>query len=71
MNTHERFLLAEHQQRVDEAERRGEHGAALRELRRNRLTLRQRAAEKLLILARRLSPETVPASKPDETCLRA
>ena len=58
MNTHERFLLAEHQQRVDEAERRGALEVALRELRRNRPTLRQRAAEKLLELAYRLSPET-------------
>ena len=59
MTTHERFLLAEHQQRIAEAERRGELEVTLRELRRNRPSLRQRAAEKLLALAYRLSPETM------------
>lgn len=59
MTPHERFLLAEHKQRLDEAERRGELEVALREFRRNRPTLRQRAAEKLLALAYRLSPETM------------
>ena len=71
MNTHERFLLAEHQQRLDEAERRGDLEVALRELRRNRPTLRQRAAEKLLALAYRLSPETTPTNIAGKHCVPA
>lgn len=70
MNTHERFLLAEHKGRLDEAERRGELEVALRDLRRNRPTLRQRAAEKLLALAYRLSPETM-TSRTGERCVPA
>ena len=71
MTTHERFLLAEHQQRLDEAERRGQREVALRELRRNRPTLRQRLAGALLALAYRLSPETLPANIAGERCVPA
>lgn len=72
MTTHERFLLAEHKQRIDEAERRGEHGAALCELRRSRPTLRRRLAGTLLALAYRLSPETItPTNIAGERCVPA
>ena len=65
MTTHERFSLAEHKQRSDEAERRGEHGAVLRELRRNRPTLRRRLPGTLFALAYRLSPETMTPTERD------
>ncbi len=68
MTIHERFLLAEHRQRLDEAERRGEIEAALGGLRRNRPTLRQRFAGTLLELAYRLSPETLPTNTAGERC---
>lgn len=67
MIAHERFLLAEHKQKISEAERRGELGAALRELRRNRPTLRRRLAGTLHALAYRLSPETMtPTSRTEK-----
>ena len=71
MTTHERFLLAEHKRRLEQAGGRGRVAQALAELRRGRPTLRQRFAGTLLALAHRLSPETVPLSRPDEPCLHA
>ena len=69
MTTHERFLLAEHKRRVEQAERLGRVAQALAELRRERPTLRQRFAGTLLALAYRLSPETVtPPSGVGERC---
>jgi hypothetical protein len=68
MSAHERFLLAEAKQRVKEGERRARLEQGLAELK--GLTLRHRAAEVLVALAHRLSPELVlpPKHTLDSPC---
>ena len=59
MTPYERFLLTEHERRIQEGERRGWLEA---DLRRNRPTLRHEGAGQLLALAYRLSPEMTPTN---------
>lgn len=63
-SAHESFLLAEARQRVQAGEHKAKLAEGLAELRRARPTLRQRAAELLVALAHRLSPEVVPSTEP-------
>ena len=62
-SAHESFLLAEARARVAEGEHRAQLEEGLADLRRSRPTLRQRAAELLVALAHRLSPEVAPSSE--------
>lgn len=71
MRAHELFLLAEHELRIQEGERRGMLEAALPEHRRNRPTLRRRLAGALHALAYRLSPEMTPTNIAGERCVSA
>lgn len=70
-STHESFLLTEASARVEAGERRARLYWDLAELRRDRPSLRQRIAGRLVALAHRLSPEVAPFAKSaSEDCVQ-